>query len=320
MIWLTWRQQRLEALIGASVAVALTALLILTGLHITEIYNQGRLAACSLGHAQPASCGEGVLHFEARFSSLVNLSNWFNIVPLLVGILAAAPIVLEFEQGTYRLAWTQTVTRRRWLATRLTLAFGLAVAAGLCFSVLMTWWRGPFDQLGGRLDTDAFDFEGVVPIAYTLFAASVVLAVGTILRRTLPAVAVTIVAFLAVRFGIEGWVRYQHFLAPLHRTWPVGAPSPAGEASGYLSASGLTLTGSPAASRQVIQACNVTQTDPRSLQGANACLRHHHVLQYAIYQPAGRFWTFQAIEASIFVVMAAMLVAVSVWWVNHRLA
>lgn len=320
MIWVSWRQQRLEALIGAVVATALAALLLLTGLHIADVYNRANLGACRLGQSQPAACGDGVLHFDARFSSLVNLSNWFNIVPLLIGILAAAPIVLEFEQGTHRLAWTQTITRRRWLAARLGLAFAGASAAGLGFSLLMAWWRTPFDQLGGRFDTDAFDFEGVVPIAYAVFAASVVLAVGTILRRTLPAVAVAIVAFLTLRLTIEGWVRYQHYLSPLHRTWPVGAPAPAGEATGYLSASGLTFTGPPTASRQVIQACNVTQTSPRALQDVSTCLRQHHVLEYAIYQPAGRFWTFQVIEASIFFALALALVAASVWWVNHRLA
>ena len=44
-----------------------------------------------------------------------------------------------------------------------------------------------------------FDFEGIGPIAYTLFAASVVLAVGTILRRTFPAVAIAITSFLGLR-------------------------------------------------------------------------------------------------------------------------
>ena len=319
MIWLTWRQQRLEALIGGAVLSALTALLVLTGLHIAGVYHDGNLAACSLGKSQPAACGDSVLRFGARFSNLVNLTNWFNMVPLLIGILAAAPIVLEFEHGTHRLAWTQTITRRRWLATRLTLAFGVAVAAGLGFSLLMTWWRGPFDQLTGRLDTNAFDFEGVVPIAYTVFAASIVLAVGTILRRTLPAVAVAIVSFLALRLGIEGWVRYDHYLSPLHKTWPVGAPAPTGEAAGYLGDNGLTFSGAPDAARRMFDSCGVTETNPRALQGVSHCLRHHHVMQYAIYQPSSRFWTFQGIEASIFLALALALVAASVWWVNHRL-
>jgi hypothetical protein len=320
MIWLTWRQQRLEALIGAAVIAALSGLLIFTGLHIAGVYHDGNLAACSLGKPQPASCGDSVLRFGARFSGLVNLTNWFNMVPLLIGILAAAPIVLEFEQGTHRLAWTQTVTRRRWLATRLAFALGIAVAAGLGFSLLMTWWRGPFDQLNGRLDTNAFDVEGVVPIAYTVFAASVVLATGTILRRTLPAVAITIVSFLVLRLGIEGWVRYQHYQSPLQSTWPVGAPPPSGEPAGYITDSGLSFTGAPTLARRMFDSCGVTQTNPRALQGTSACLRHHHAMQYAIYQPSGRFWTFQAIETGIFLLLALSLTATTVWWVNHRLA
>jgi hypothetical protein len=184
----------------------------------------------------------------------------------------------------------------------------------------MTWWRGPFDHLNGRLDTNAFDFEGTVPIAYTVFAASVVLAVGTILRRTLPAIAIAIVSFLVMRFGIEGWVRYQHYLRPLHATWPVGGRAPAGEAAGYLSDSGLTFTGAPDVARRMFESCNVTETNPRALQGVSVCLHHHHISQYAIYQPAGRFWTFQGIETSIFLAVAAGLVAASVWWINHRLA
>jgi len=320
MTWLTWRQQRLEALLGAAVMAALAAVLVITGRHIAAAYDHARLAACSLGHAQPNSCGDSVLHFTARFSSLVNLTTWLNMVPLLIGILVAAPIVLEFEHGTHRLAWTQTITRRRWLGTRLALAAAAAIAAALAFTLLMTWWRGPFDHLAGRFDTGAFDFEGAVPIAYTLFAASVVLAVGTVLRRTLPAIAVGLVSFLVLRLGIEGWIRYQHYLAPLHKTWPVGTPAPAGEATGYITSNGLTFTGPPGAGRQMIQACNVTYTDPRSLQGVSACLRHHHALQYAIYQPASRFWTFQAIETGIFLALSLILVATTIWWVNHRLA
>ena len=321
MLWLTWRQQRLEALLGTVLLTALVTLLLLTGRHIAAAYQHAHLAACTLGNAsQPSSCGGAVLGFTNRFLSLISLTGWFNMVPLLIGILVAAPIVLEFEHGTHRLAWTQTITRRRWLATRLGLALLVAVAAALIFTLAMTWWRGPFDHLNGRFDTNAFDFEGTVSMTYTLFAASVVLVVGTILRRTLPAITVAIVSFLALRLGIEGSIRYQHYMSPLHRTWPIGTPAPAGEASGYISASGLTSHAAPAAARAIFQSCGVTQTDPRSLQGVSACLRRHGVLQSAVYQPASRFWTFQAIESGIFLTLALILVATSVWWISRRLA
>ena len=319
MIWLTWRQQRLEAILIGAVLAALTVLLILTGRHISAAYEHAHLSACVLGQSQPSTCGDSVLHFTARYSNLINLTSWFNMVPLLIGILIAAPIVLEFEHGTHRLAWTQTVTRRRWLTTRITAAAIAGIATSILFTLLMTWWRGPLDQLGSRFDPSAFDFEGTVPIAYTLFAATVVLAIGTMLRRTLPAVAVGLVSFLALRLGIEGWIRYGHYQSPVEATWPVGTPSPAGEATGYITSNGLTFTGAPGAGRQVIQACHVTQTDPRSLQTVSTCLRQHHVLQYAIYQPASRFWSFQAIETSIFLGLSLLLLAATIWWANHRL-
>jgi hypothetical protein len=37
-------------------------------------------------------------------------------------------------------------------------------------------------------------------------------------------------------------------------------------------------------------------------------------------QPAERYWTFQGIEAAIFGLLALALVALTVWWVRHRIS
>ena len=51
------------------------------------------------------------------------------VVPAVVGAFWGAPLVArELEAGTHRLAWTQSVTRGRWLATRL----GLTLLGGRC--------------------------------------------------------------------------------------------------------------------------------------------------------------------------------------------
>jgi hypothetical protein len=102
---------------------------------------------------------------------------WFNLVPAVIGVLLATPLVLEFERGTYRLAWTQSITRARWLTARLALIGLGALLAGLALTALMTWWRGPLDDVGSRM-SEGFDFEGLVPTTYTLFAAALVLAIG----------------------------------------------------------------------------------------------------------------------------------------------
>jgi hypothetical protein len=57
-------------------------------------------------------------------------------------------VARELESGTFRLAWTQNVSRVRWNVVRL-LATGLAGMAvvGL-LSLIVTWWAGPPDPAG----------------------------------------------------------------------------------------------------------------------------------------------------------------------------
>jgi hypothetical protein len=41
--------------------------------------------------------------------------------------------------------------------------------------------------------------------------------------------------------------------------------------------------------------------------------------QRVTYQPASRFWTFQAYETAIFSGLALLLIGFCFWWVRHRL-
>ena len=152
---------------------------------------------------QPA---ENVLStFQDQILGLSNLSTSLTFLPLLVGVLLAAPLAFEMEQGTFRLAWTQSITRSSWLRVRLALVITAAALFGLAMGALLTWWRWPADQLQGRFVSNSFDLEGTVFASYTLFALAVGLTVGALLRRTVPTIGVTLVTFLGVRFGIETW-------------------------------------------------------------------------------------------------------------------
>src|SRR5262249_38328953 len=146
-------------------------------------------------------------------------------------------LLLELEQGTYRLAWTQSITRRRWLATKLgVMALGLVVATAL-LTALLTWWRQPLDDLQGRFEENAFSFEGVVPYAYMLFGAGLTLAAGVVLRRVAPAFAIAMVGFFVARFFVTDKLR-PHFMEPIvkrlpssprpgtyHDAWVINGPS-----------------------------------------------------------------------------------------------
>lgn len=52
----------------------------------------------------------------------------------------------------------------------------------------------------------------------------------------------------------------------------------------------------------------------------DALLAPHGVVGWVEYQPGSRFWTFQGIEAAIFVALAALLVGLTVYWVTRRVS
>jgi hypothetical protein len=70
-------------------------------------------------------------------------------IPLLFGLFWGAPLLArEFEDGTHNLAWTQGVTRRRWLSGNAAWALLAAPVWVAAMAALVSWWRGPENALG----------------------------------------------------------------------------------------------------------------------------------------------------------------------------
>ena len=63
-----------------------------------------------------------------------------------------------------------------------------------------------------QFKTGRFDITGIVPVAYALFAMALGITAGALLRRTLPAMAVTFAGFIAVRVAIMLWLR-PHYMS-----------------------------------------------------------------------------------------------------------
>ena len=96
------------------------------------------------------------------------------LAPALIGAFWGAPLVArELEAGTHRLVWNQSVTRTRWLATKLGLTAAVAAAAvgGLTLAdhlVVRPGGRCPSSTRGSlpvRLTPSAFAMRGIVPSA-----------------------------------------------------------------------------------------------------------------------------------------------------------
>ncbi len=312
MIWLTWRQQRTETLLAAALVALLAAVLVPTGLHVATIYDRDGIAAC-LGH-QSSGCANAFVAFNNSTQSMSVLTGWIKFVPGVLAILLAAPFVAELEQGTFRLAWTQSITRRRWLLTKLGLITLAALTTGLILTALLTWWRNPLDHFHGRLDPDGFDLEGTVPLAYMLFAVGCVTAAGAFVRRTLPAIGIGLVSFVAARLCIAAWLR-PHYLHPLSATWSPTQTGPELRSQWVLSQAQTDAHGHPLTNAvSIVQDC--TQGLPARL-ATGSCLQQHGLYLHAVYQPAGRFWAFQGIETGIFVVLGLTLLGLAGWWTHH---
>ncbi|MGW5264567.1 ABC transporter permease [Microbispora sp. NPDC004025] len=353
MIWLTWRQFRGAAATTVAALVALAAALVLTGPGLASGYSAG-ITACTRD-------GDCARFFDRFFDDYQTPFTAVTVIvlifPALAGLFWGAPLVSrELEAGTHLLVWNQSITRTRWLAVKLAFT-GLAAvaAAGLC-SLAVTWWSGPLDKSAAPgftlMDPLVFGARGVVPMAYAAFAFVLGVTTGMLIRRTVPAMAVTLAVFAAVQIAVPLVVR-PHLLPPVSSSFELGPENvdsfnmsrderfprvildsaipghtgawvlssrlvdPSGRAIGSGAAGAVvrvSVTSGPCApSEQARQAGG----------GMDACLAEINRLGYrqqATYQPFGRFWPLQWIETAIYALLAAGLTGLCFRWIRRRLS
>ena len=143
MIWLSWRQFRAQAAVVFGVLAVVAIVLALTGPHLVSLAD-GYLKVCRADK----DCGvtnNPVLTTDPRLESALNVL--VIVLPALIGIFWGAPLIArELETGTYRLSWTQSVTRTRWLAVKIGVVGLVSVAVAGLFSLMVTWWSSPIDR------------------------------------------------------------------------------------------------------------------------------------------------------------------------------
>jgi hypothetical protein len=342
VIRLAWRQFRTEAIIGIGALVIVAVVLAITGPHLLSVYRTAPDQLTSTYHSLQTAVGALLV-----------------IVPALAGIFFGAPLIArELETGTFRLAWTQSVTRGRWLVVKLALV-GLAssVFAG-GFSLMAAWWANPIDITNKtRFDPAAFGMFGIVPFSYALFAFALGATAGLLLRKTLPAMATALAGYVGVRYAVTYLVR-PHFEAPLHANWVLSLANSLTSGEGFnmsRTSAGLSLTaqapnipngwglsgeivdksGQAPSSAFLNHACPTfggpVQSVHRIAGGPHTRPLPQGTFQSCIaavgtkfhlavtYQPANRYWPFQIYETVLFVVLALGLTGLSLWWVRRRL-
>ena len=301
MSWLLWRQHRSQGAVAGIALAAFAILLWITGVHMANDYHSA-LASCQ-GNS---TCGD--LNLFRGDGAIIDMVDLSAAVPLLMGVFwGVTSIGREIDSGTHLMVWMQRVRQRDWLRGKVVLLLVAALVWGIAISALVTWWSGTFNSLdGNRFDPGKFDVQGLVPVAYALFGVGLGLAAGAVIRRVLPALAVTVVGFLAIRLVVATYVR-PYFMTAKHTLSTLsGSTLPSGS---WILSSQIVVDGKSISSpSQLPSACFHTA----SRSASNACLLNHGIDAATKYQPASRYWTFQWIETSIFLTLAALSVTVAV--------
>jgi hypothetical protein len=347
MIRLAWLQSRTQTAIAVAGLLAVVVIAIVTGPDLVHIYDT-IIAPCTAQKSCSSNTIQSFLHNDNTLRN--SLSILVVVVPGIIGVFWGAPLVSrEIESGTYRLAWTQSVTRTRWLAAKIAMVGLIAMAVTGLLSLVVTWWARPLDRVGANR-FGSFDVRGIVPIGYAAFGFALGITAGVVIRRTLPAMATVAVVFTAVRVAMVKLVR-PHLFAPDHVTFALDSratgfgpatgggvtlfPSPPTIANAWFYSTKIVDgTGHGLTTKVLNTACphladiyapaatagNPTSAPSDMLTTVQTCVREvaarYHVV--TAYQPASRYWAFQWYEMSICIAAAVAICGFCFWWIRRR--
>ncbi|MFD8824336.1 ABC transporter permease [Streptomyces sp. NPDC059605] len=211
--WLVVRQHRaaLLSLLGATVLGS-----------IWLVYERSRMKDVLAS----AGSGRELANFDSDGVALVISA--LGALPLLLAVFIGAPLIAgDQEQGTAQLVTTQSVTRLRWVTTKIAWVYSAVLVTGAVLSAVFTWWWKPdrsvfsYDWSSGSI----FDSTGPVLPALCLFLTAAGITIGTLVRRLLPAMATTL--FFAWALGVF-WDEMIVKLAPTRTlVYPLNADMPA---------------------------------------------------------------------------------------------
>lgn len=348
-----WLQSRAQTLIAATILAAIAVAAAVTGVQLAHLYST-LVAHCDTNC--DFAVNQFLSHdtFMDRAFDIVARA----APPILGMFWGAPLLAREFESGTYRLVWTQGVPRSRWLATRLLVGGLVTVSMAGLLTLTITWWYRAHDKVGtnpyaafDRRDVAPIAYalfafaagallgavlrRTVPAMAATLGVYVVALVVTSlwIRPRLLPPVHKTLSLKAAgpdapVQLGLGssdgGSVQlFVHGQGP-PKSWTL---------SSHLVTNSGDLTSKAHISAFLHQYCPNVGLPPRSpadngpgvthVTGPDAgrmCLakvaRSFRLL--VTYQPANRYWAFQWLETSMFVVLALAATLGCFWWVRRR--
>jgi hypothetical protein len=297
MIWVTWRQHRAQAIACLVLFGALAALAVGFGIQMRTAFDADGLPGC-LATSGGTGCPAAITSFVDRFARGGVGSTVIGVplvaVPGLLGAVVGAPLLgRELERGTWRLAWSQTVPRTRWLVTKLGLVAGGLVVFGAAVTAVVAWYHAPLDQVISRVQPGPYMGGGLTFTASLLCAFGLAVLAGLLLRNAIGAMVAGYVAWeipTTVALLLGGPIRIP---APsvMRIACPAGCP-------------GATASSVPPVTGHLGDyVLSVTRSGGELVVS---------------YLPAGRFWTEQLIQGGLYLAIAVITLGAAVWLLRRR--
>ncbi|MCO6005464.1 hypothetical protein NE236_10765 [Actinoallomurus purpureus] len=317
LAWVTWRQHRFAFYVLLGMLAGFAVLMVDGGLQARSTYDRLGLARCT--------SFAGGRCFQLRDE----LFSWYPaqlpflfllLLPAAFGAVIGGPLIgRELETGTYRFTWTQGAGRTRWLLTKLFLIASVLAAVAEAYGALYTWYNAPLDHVMrfGFGDYLGFELGGIVFPVQTLLAFTAGVFAGLLTRRTMVAVGAVFLGSFGLIAALVFKLR-RYYMTPLvtagrigPRDWVVGRA--------YVDPTGHLLdTGQS----HILFTKYLAQL-PSSSDGPSVSYRDwlqaRHYTIVTSYHPAGRFWTFQFIEAGWMGLLILLLGIATVWLVRRRI-
>jgi hypothetical protein len=313
MTWLAWRLHRAQILVTVGV-VALVATVL-----VTQRLSGDAVAAehgCSTGVPGLADCGSAASGaILNQFGAYVYLINMLLLgLPVLLGLWCGAPLFArELERGTQVFALTQSISRRRWWGTKLSVVGVPLALSMLGLGMLALWAVKPFTDLMkiSVLSEENYANLGSVAAVIALLFFAVGATVGIVWRNTIAVLAVTLVGTFAMVVFLTGlradFIPTSEYRAPLSDAAMMGDTSLPAETwyvdLTYQSADGADLT------HRFNGECATDVACGKKIGVATVTSSYHR---------PDRFWPLQLVETGIYLVIIGITLGLGAWALRRR--
>ncbi|MER5440556.1 ABC transporter permease [Streptomyces sp. NPDC002790] len=284
------------------------AFVVVTGAALLWLWGPGTAALDITGHCDPAvanGCTAKGASGDTYHYVLTLADTLITLLPVAASVFAGSVLIgRELGTGTAELAWTQSVSPARWLATKLAVPAMFLVLGTTVLVLLRRLVASAAPGLSDNRwhDSAANSALGTTAVTLPLLGLAIGAVVALLMRRTLSAAPFSLIA-MAVVMGVLGAVR--------DRLWPTvtvtgdlrgGYPSFAGSVTteGALTGSGARVA------------------DPLCVDD-RACLASHDITgYYREGHPPSHFWPLQLVETGLILALTGAATATAFWLLRRR--